>query len=68
MLLKKLKIVRMMFTKRVDRWLQATFPDVRFDKPRVMKQVIELAELPEVNLEPFRMLVKSISTLLANLP
>jgi hypothetical protein len=55
---------QMMFSKRVERWLQDKFPDVRFDKPLVMKKALEIADLSEIDLRPFLELIENMTELL----
>jgi hypothetical protein len=48
---------QMMFTKRVERWLDEDYEDVILDKARVMQKALEITPLEDVNLEPLRQLV-----------
>ncbi len=51
---------RMMFSKKVDFWLQAAFPNVYYDKPGVMRLAVERSPLSEIDLEPVRSLIEHI--------
>lgn len=53
--------VKMMFSKRIERWLQDEFEIFDFDKAETMKKALELAWVSEIKLEPFRQLVTTIS-------
>ncbi|MCB0208409.1 MAG: AAA family ATPase [Anaerolineae bacterium] len=59
--------IQMMFSKRVERWLQDNHPDIRFDKPKIMKKALELVDLSEIDLLPFRKLVDNMTHLLDKL-
>lgn len=55
---------QMMFTKRIDRWLQEQFPDTRYVKWVVMRRAIELEDLSQMNVAPLRQLVQNIVEML----
>ncbi len=55
---------RVVFTKRVDRWLQDNFDGLSVDKPRTMKRALEISELEQISLESLRQLVNAMSNLL----
>ena len=48
-----------MFSKRVDRWMREVF-DHSYSKPEVMLKAIEIADISEINLEPFKKLLQLI--------
>jgi len=59
---------KMMFTKRVERWLDETFGDAYYDKPGVMKRAAEQADVSEIEekyLHKFRELVTKMQLLLS---
>jgi predicted ATP-dependent endonuclease of OLD family len=56
---------QMMFSKKVDRWLQDTYQDFVYDKAEVMKKAIETANLSGLNKEPFLKLVGAISEVMS---
>lgn len=56
----------LMFTKRVERWLQDEFDGASLDKPRVMKRAVELAEAKEIDSSKFLELMQGIRHLLSS--
>ena len=48
-----------MFSKRVERWLRDEF-DKPLYKPLVMRQAIELTDIPDIQTEPFEQLVEAM--------
>lgn len=52
---------RMMFSKKVDYWLQEEFPDIYYDKPSVMRVAVQNCELLDIDLKPLYSLVEEIS-------
>jgi hypothetical protein len=55
---------RMMFTKRVERWLQDEFDGIGLDKARTMRRAVELVETGDIQAGPFRELVSHMRRLL----
>ena len=55
---------KLAFSKRVDRWLQDTYPEMDLDKPEVMRKAIEIADLDTIDVTLFRELLARIKTLL----
>ena len=53
----------LMFTKRVNRWLEDR-TSLSLDKPRVMKQALDLCETEEIETEKFLELIQKIEILL----
>lgn len=56
---------KMMFSKRVGRWLDANYPDFVFEKPQVMAKAIENSDSSEIRCDELRSLVKKISQAVA---
>lgn len=54
--------LEMMFTKRIDKWLE-TKHEISFSKPEVMRKAVELTDISEMHLEPIKQLVKHIEKL-----
>ncbi|MGE0823237.1 MAG: hypothetical protein AB7G75_29435 [Candidatus Binatia bacterium] len=54
---------KMMFSKRVERWLETEFPDVDYDKVAVMRKAIELTNPKDIQVEPLQRLVVEITKL-----
>jgi energy-coupling factor transporter ATP-binding protein EcfA2 len=59
---------KMMFTKRVERWLQDTKdPEIIYDKPKIMLMVINRINLDDINLQPIKALVEEVEQTLARI-
>ncbi|MBZ0318487.1 MAG: ATP-binding protein [Anaerolineae bacterium] len=53
---------KMMFSKRVERWLQDGLPDFTYYKAVVMKRALEMTETSQIDLNPMRQLVEVMRT------
>jgi hypothetical protein len=51
---------RLMFSKRVDRWLQDDFEGAVLDKVRVMKRALEAVDPHQIDAAPFRELMEHL--------
>ncbi len=60
------KYSRMVFSKQVWHWVDATFDDFSTSKPAVMRKAVELAEPKVINAEPLRNLLTAIRDHLSN--
>lgn len=56
---------QMMFSKKIDRWLQDTTPEVIYSKVEVMREAVKIAALDTIKKEPLLKIVHAISNLLA---
>ncbi len=54
----------MMFSKRVQRFLDDGILDYEIEKPLVMKLAIEFSAVEQIESEPFRELLRNIEALL----
>jgi predicted ATP-dependent endonuclease of OLD family len=50
---------RMMFSKRVDRWMKEVYGH-SYSKPEVMRMAVEMASISDINLKPFEKLIQAI--------
>lgn len=55
---------RMMFTKRVGRWLQDKFDGISYEKPLVMKKALQSVKLEKIKTKPLKELLREIRKLL----